>query len=43
MKADQKDLEMNELENGAAYDPLDMSNYHLNRFRKENVQKLKNS
>lgn len=40
MKADQKDIEKNELENEVAYDPLDMSNYHLNKLPKRERSKV---
>lgn len=40
MKADQKDIEKNEIENEIAYDPLDMSNYHLNKLPKRERSKV---
>jgi anion transporter len=40
MKADQKDIEKNGLENEVAYDPLDMSNYHLNKLPKRERSKV---
>ena len=40
MKADQNGIEKNGIENGNAYDPLDMSNYHLNKLPKRERSKV---